>query len=88
MATIMPGFGDQNDKELEENRGYTSEEMCLLADEGQPKLGKPGDDTYVATIPTVLMDPTCWKCQQSSLAAMEFSNMCMEILARSRRTYG
>jgi hypothetical protein len=87
-TTIMPGFGDQNDKELEENRGYTSEDMCLLMDEGQPKLGKPEDDTYVAIVPTILMDHTCRKRQESSLAATDFSSMCMEVLARSRRTYG
>jgi hypothetical protein len=62
--------------------------MCLLADKGQPKLGKPEDDTYVAIIPTILMDPNSRKCQESSLAATDFSNMCMEILARLRRTYG
>ena len=62
--------------------------MCLLADEGQPALGKPEDDTYVTIIPKVLMDPACRKCQESSLAATDFSNMCMVILARSGRTYG
>lgn len=59
--------------------------MCLLADEGQPKLGKLEDDTYVAIIPRILLDQTCQKCPEASIPATGFSSMCMEILARSKR---